>query len=91
MNTYLGKISFSVYLVHFAVINTLSFIGFSDYLKVDNAFAAIGNYIIRLLVVLTISSIIASVTYKFIEEKFQRVGKGLIKSLNKQSEPTAKV
>lgn len=75
---YIGKISFSMYLVHFAVIHWLIEFDAADYLAVSNQYQAIINYGVRLLVVTGITILISSVFYKFVELPMQVVGKRII-------------
>lgn len=75
---YIGKISYSMYLVHFAVLFWLSKYAAVDYIAVSGPIDAIANYGIRLLVVLILSVIIASFFYHMIELPFQRIGKRLM-------------
>lgn len=70
---YMGKVSYSMYLVHFAVLYWLKQLDLVDYTN-----NSILNYIIRLAVVLGISTLISTVTYRFIEVPFQNIGKKII-------------
>lgn len=76
---YIGKISFSMYLVHFAVLHWLSYHNFVEYFE-----NGIFNYVTRLFIVLIITVIISSVLYNFIEVPFQEFGKRIIKRLEKE-------
>ncbi|WP_282069502.1 acyltransferase family protein [Olleya namhaensis] len=73
---YIGKISFSMYIIHFIVISWLKYFNFIDFTK-----NAILNYSIRLLLVVVISVVFSTVTYKLIEVKFQELGKKIIVKL----------
>ncbi|AEF84534.1 cellulose-binding, family II [Treponema primitia ZAS-2] len=75
---YLGKISFSMYLVHFGVLKILTKIKFIDY--VNNG---IINYIIRFVIVTLIAAIISSVSYNIIEKPFQKIGAKIIKKMER--------
>jgi peptidoglycan/LPS O-acetylase OafA/YrhL len=70
---YIGKISFSMYLVHFAVLYWLTKWNFIDY--VSNDFL---NFGLRFLCVTIITILLSSVTYYCVEVPFQKVGKRLI-------------
>jgi peptidoglycan/LPS O-acetylase OafA/YrhL len=70
---YIGKISFSIYLVHFAVIFALT-----DYNLIDFHSNAVISFAIRFVVVLALSIGIASLTYSSIEEPFVHLGKRII-------------
>jgi len=77
--TYLGKISYSVYLIHFAVLELMIKFGLSDILKDGNHNTI--NLLLRIGVALAISAIISSLTYYFIENIFIKLGNQLVKLL----------
>jgi peptidoglycan/LPS O-acetylase OafA/YrhL len=77
--SYLGKVSYSSYLVHFAVLQGLERLHFVDFLGVSNLPTGIINYGIRLVLVLGSTIIIASLFYQFVELHIQKTGKNLIK------------
>lgn len=81
--TYLGKISFSLYLTHFAVLHWLETFGLTDYF-----YNATLDYGIRLLLVLILTSLLATLFYRFIEVPGQRLGSRLIKRLERNPEPS---
>lgn len=78
---YIGRISFSMYLVHFAVLHWLSVFNFIDYFE-----NAILNYVIRYSIVTIFTILIAAVLYNFIEVPFQNLGKEIIKRIEKNRE-----
>lgn len=82
---YIGKISYSMYLVHFAVLYWLTKFNFVDYLEVSNAFTAILNYSFRFLIVIVLSVFISSISYRLIEMPMQNIGKKIIFKINKYS------
>ncbi len=73
---YIGKISFSMYLVHFGVLYWLTKLNFIDY--VSNDFL---NFGLRYLLVTAITILLSSITYRFVEVPFQGLGKNLIARL----------
>jgi peptidoglycan/LPS O-acetylase OafA/YrhL len=75
---YIGKISYSMYLVHFAVLYWLTKLGFVDYIVVSGPLWAIINYALRLLVVMALAVPVASLFYVLVERPIQAVGKELI-------------
>jgi peptidoglycan/LPS O-acetylase OafA/YrhL len=76
LSRYLGKISFSMYFVHFAVLHWLTYFEMADYFSV-----AIINYPVRLVIVLVLTVLISVPLYNFIEVPFQRLGSRLINKL----------
>jgi peptidoglycan/LPS O-acetylase OafA/YrhL len=77
--TYVGKISFSMYLSHFAVLHWLTRFHLIDYLPVHNPTSAVANYTIRLIIVLSASTLISTFLHHFIELPAQRIGYRIIK------------
>ncbi len=73
---YIGKISFSMYLVHFAVLHWLVYFNFINYFNDE-----IVNYLIRFYLVIFLSVLISSITYYWIEKPFQKIGSKLISRL----------
>jgi peptidoglycan/LPS O-acetylase OafA/YrhL len=78
--SYIGKISFSMYLVHFAVLYWLTRLNFIDYL--DNG---ILNYILRFSIVSVLTILVSTILYKTVEVPFQEIGKKIISSLEKST------
>jgi peptidoglycan/LPS O-acetylase OafA/YrhL len=74
---FLGTISFSVYLSHFAALHLLNV--FSLNYLVDNSTQ---NFLIRMILILAISMPISYLTYRFVEVPFQNIGRRII---NKRS------
>jgi peptidoglycan/LPS O-acetylase OafA/YrhL len=77
---YLGKLSYSMYLIHFAVIHWVDYFGLSD--LIGNA---ILDNVIRFLIVLVPTVLISTVSYKLIELPFQNLGKRLIEKMEQKS------
>ena len=71
--TNIGKISYSMYLVHFAVLYWLNRIHFIDYSTVGWQ-----NYCLRFIIVVSLSSGISALLYNLVEVPFQKLGKKLI-------------
>lgn len=82
---YIGKISYSMYLVHFVVLFWLNKLRFIDYLYITNTYSALLNFSIRLILLISISFIFANLLYKLIELPMQKLGGKLIERLNKQN------
>jgi peptidoglycan/LPS O-acetylase OafA/YrhL len=70
---HIGKISFSMYLVHFAVLYWMYQFDFTDF--VENG---ILNYYIRYSIVIVSTVLISSLTYQCIEHVFQKIGRKFI-------------
>jgi peptidoglycan/LPS O-acetylase OafA/YrhL len=80
---YIGKISYSMYLVHFAVLHWLTQFNYINYS--DNG---ILNYAMRYCIVLALTIIFSAFLYKIIELPFQDIGKRLIIRLEKSDAQT---
>ena len=81
---YIGQLSFSIYLVHFAVLKLLVKINFINYFN-----NGILNYACRYVIVVILSTLISAVFYKFIEVPFQNIGKRIIKKLENKNNYTS--
>lgn len=73
---YIGKISFSMYLVHFSVIHWLTNLHFIEYSS-----NWLLNYVVRFSLVTCITVLISSILYRVIEIPFQKIGKKIIDKL----------
>lgn len=74
--TYIGKISFSMYIVHFAVLHW-----FTEFNLVHLLQNNLLNYLAIFSLVTTVSILISSLFYNLVEVPFQNVGKSMIKKL----------
>ena len=78
---WLGRISFSLYLVHFAVLLGLSYLGWDDILQPARMREAVLDYALRFAIVLSVSALIATMFYQGVEKPCQRAGRWLIARL----------
>lgn len=81
VTAFLGKISYSMYLVHSIVFVLMQQFNFINYIHGSTAPEAILNYLIRLFINITVTAIISIITYKIIEEPAQIAGKNIINRL----------
>jgi peptidoglycan/LPS O-acetylase OafA/YrhL len=84
---YIGKVSYSMYLVHFAVLFWLDHFNFVDFLQITDPFHAMMNYGIRLFVLTILTVAISSFFYRTIELPLQHIGRKLIYKINNRSSP----
>jgi peptidoglycan/LPS O-acetylase OafA/YrhL len=76
---YIGKISYSLYIIHFIVISWLSHFNYNRFFCENYLI----NYLLRFLTILLISVFISTFTYHLIEIPFQNWAKKILpKSLN---------
>jgi len=78
--SYFGKISFSMYLVHYQVLIALTRVNFIDYAKNGTI-----NFILRYIITVILTSIISTISYKIIELPFQNLGKRLINKMENKA------
>lgn len=75
---YLGKVSYSAYLVHFAVIHWLKTINLMNFINVESSLDAMINYWIRFSVVISVTVVISSIFYHLVEKRFISIGNRII-------------
>jgi len=85
---YIGKVSYSIYLVHFVVLFLLNKFKFVDYLYISNTYSALLNFFIRFILLITISTIFATILHKLIEYPMQKLGGKMIEKLNMNNQKT---
>lgn len=78
--TYIGKLSFSMYISHFAVIFWLTKWNYINFFANE-----ILNYISKFFLVTTVTVFIASILYKIIEIPFQNFSKKIITNMENKS------
>lgn len=82
-----GKVSFSMYLVHFGVIYMLNRIGFNHLIDVTSYGTSILNFILMYLIVAVCTYAISTLTYRIIEVPGQNLGRHLIKRIGNHLMP----
>jgi peptidoglycan/LPS O-acetylase OafA/YrhL len=80
---FLGKISYSAYLIHFAVLHWLTIFHWANLLPHHTPFWAILNYTLRLAIVVGITSVLGWVSLRVVEQPAQKVGRWLIKKYSR--------
>jgi peptidoglycan/LPS O-acetylase OafA/YrhL len=76
---YMGKISYSVYLTHFAAIHWLKHYNFLNYFTGQSAVVTISNFVIRFILIMLLSTLVSSLLHHMIELPGQRIGYRIIK------------
>ncbi len=82
---FLGKISFSAYFTHFAVLSILNRYKFVDYFDVISIENSLFNFTIRLFVVLFTTIIISTLLFYYVEIPFINLGSRALKKINQKS------
>lgn len=82
LTIWIGKLSFSIYLVHFMVFNTLKTIFYKGFVFDGNL-----GLLLAFLLVLTLSISISYVTYRLIEIPGINFGKQIIKKIQSKKHP----
>ncbi|WP_299454807.1 acyltransferase [uncultured Microscilla sp.] len=78
LTRFLGKISYSAYLIHFAVIHWLTIFHWANPLPHNTPLWAMLNYTLRLLLVVGITSVLGWASLRLIEQPAQKLGRWLI-------------
>jgi peptidoglycan/LPS O-acetylase OafA/YrhL len=82
---YIGKVSYTIYLTHWAAIFLLHKFSIFNLLPVYNEPLVIVNYLLNYLLVVSVSITISTMIYYTIESPMQRVGKSLIDKMERRS------
>ena len=78
----MGNISYSSYLVHFALLHWMKELQLLNFLNVKTYGFYLVNFFFNFLLVSIITAMISYLTYLFIEKPFIKYGKQLIQKLN---------
>jgi peptidoglycan/LPS O-acetylase OafA/YrhL len=76
---YVGKVSYSMYLLHFAILHWMGKWHLLDLLPTGNVAFSLANYAVRYTILVILTLIASTVTYHLIEQPFQKLGKYIIK------------
>ena len=82
---YIGKISYSAYLTHFAVLYWMDKVLPQYFIPVNSVLTNILNFNLKFLVIVSITAIISTITYRLIEEPTQQFGKRFLRNSNKNT------
>lgn len=74
---YIGTISFSMYLVHIAVLYWLDYFNFTDYFESGSK-----NFLLRSFITISLSILLSTIFYRLIEIPGQKLGKKVIDKLS---------
>lgn len=80
----IGKVSFSLYLMHFIMMTLFNRFEWMAWVKIDNALTACLYFILAYICLFAVSYICSVLTHKFIEVPGQNLGRKLIKKLDQQ-------
>jgi peptidoglycan/LPS O-acetylase OafA/YrhL len=80
---FMGKISYSAYFIHFAVLFWLNKYSFVNYYSIATQIDSLGNFFIRLLIVLFFTSVLSYLTFNLVEKPFMNIGKRIILMIKK--------
>jgi peptidoglycan/LPS O-acetylase OafA/YrhL len=78
----IGKVSFSLYLMHFIVMTFFNRHGWMTWVKIDSTLTAYLYFILAYICLFAVSYVCSVITHKFIEVPGQNLGRKLIKKLN---------
>jgi peptidoglycan/LPS O-acetylase OafA/YrhL len=74
---YVGRISYSMYILHFAVLHWMTQWKVTELIKANTRYTDILNYGVRFVILLILTAIVSTISYHLIEVPFQRIGKKL--------------
>ncbi|MGE0636641.1 MAG: acyltransferase family protein [Bacteroidia bacterium] len=77
--TFIGKVSYSMYLIHFAVLEFMIRLGVTDIFNNGNHYTL--NFILRLCIVTIVTLTISTIFYYTVEKPMQKVGSKIIERL----------
>lgn len=89
VTTYIGKVSYSLYIVHLAVLYWMEHWGLADFITPTSAVTGLANYALRFIFLLVVAVGVATVCYRLVELPLQQVGKKLIRRLEEKKRVTA--
>ena len=75
----IGKVSFSMYLVHFAILSMVERVNWIEILPATSATSTLGYIIITYLIIFVATFAISNLTYRFIEMPGMNLGKKVVK------------
>ena len=79
---YIGKISYSIYITHFAIMQFFSYFHVFNLFTETNFWTTLANFLFRFSMTMALTVPLSAFTYKFVERKFELTGKKLIKKLH---------
>ncbi len=78
ITSYIGKISYSMYLVHFSILHLMESFNLFDLMNFKNKYFNVFNFGLRYAILLCLTVIVSTAVYHLIELPFQRIGKKII-------------
>jgi peptidoglycan/LPS O-acetylase OafA/YrhL len=84
---YIGKISYSIYITHFAVMQILGVFKVYNLVEETSIWTTWINLFLRMVITTGLSILVSHFTYHLIEKKFELIGKSFIKKLFSQPLP----
>lgn len=82
---YFGKISFSMYIVHFGVIEAIEHFGLLKQLPSNNVLSMITYFLVKFILTIILTALLSTVTYFTIEVYAQELGKKIVKYINQRN------
>lgn len=80
---YTGKISYTLYLTHWASIHFLTKYNMVNFIRSHNSSSALANFLINYLMVFLLSMLLSTILYHAIEAPMQIIGAKIIDRLNR--------
>jgi peptidoglycan/LPS O-acetylase OafA/YrhL len=75
---YFGKISYSMYMVHFAILYWLTRFDFVDWVPTSTVYGSVVNFGLRLCCLVCLTALVSTISYHLIEVPSQNLGRWII-------------
>jgi len=80
---YFGKISFSMYMVHFAILDGLEYYGLLKWITINSTFEIMTYFLLKFISVVVLTVFFSTLTFFSIENFGQQLGKRVVKYINR--------
>ena len=80
---YFGKISFSMYMVHFGIIEALNYFGLHNLFAFNNSFELVIYFLVKFILVIVFTLFFSTLTFFSIESIGQKLGNRVVKYINR--------
>lgn len=79
---YFGKISYSMYMVHFGIIEAIQHFGLLKHFPINNTLSILVYFLVKFIFTIILTSFLSTITYLTIEINAQNMGKKIVKYIN---------
>lgn len=79
---YFGKISYSMYMVHFGIIEAIEHFGLLKHFPITNTLSILAYFLVKFILTIILTSFLSTISYLTIEIYAQNMGKKIVKYIN---------